>query len=232
MVVLRVADAGDVVRRQLEAFEGGPETGRLVDIAGKDHHRVLVEDDLQFQAEVADRFQDGRLVRPPRRHDDAADRDRHAAPPQLRHEALRRRLGEEGRLLVARPVELGAVLGDDPLEQVQVAEGAPEVVQLPAGDEDELAARRAEPFQGGQGRRVHDAVAGDRAIVIGGQSQVAHRGSPRAIGAAEQTGCRPTSRIESRKHETRKREKDRKGGWLCFFATSLSFLVLSCFVLS
>ena len=105
-------------------LQGGGQPGRLVDAGRQHHHRALVEDHLQLQPQVADGFEDGGLVRLPGGDDHPADRDR------LRRRAARRRLDERCRA-AARPaasplaggaVEQGAVLGDDPLEEVDVGE--------------------------------------------------------------------------------------------------------------
>ena len=54
VVVLGVADGDDVVRRQTESLERRREPGRLVDAGRQHHHRALVEDHLQLEAEIAD----------------------------------------------------------------------------------------------------------------------------------------------------------------------------------
>ena len=87
VVVLGVADADDVVRRDLELLESGHEAGRFVH-AGRQHHDgAFVEDDLQLEAELANRVEDGFFVRLARRHDDLAGGERgDAALAQSRKE--------------------------------------------------------------------------------------------------------------------------------------------------
>ena len=57
MIVLGVADAHGVVQRDVELFQRRLETGRLVHAARQHHHGALVEDHLQLEAQIADRFQ-------------------------------------------------------------------------------------------------------------------------------------------------------------------------------
>jgi hypothetical protein len=67
MVVLGVADADDVVRRQMEVRERALEAGGLVHARRQHHDGALVEDHLELEAEVADGGEHRRVVggRPP-----------------------------------------------------------------------------------------------------------------------------------------------------------------------
>ena len=142
MVVLGVADADDVVRRDLELLERGHEPRRLVDAGRQDHDGAFVEDHLQLEAELADRFEHGRLVRLARRDDDLADGERRdAALAQSGEQRRRRRLREPAPLLRRGPIEQRAVLGDDALEDREVRVDGHEIVELAARDEHEPAPR-------------------------------------------------------------------------------------------
>ena len=82
VVVLGVADADHVVRRQPALHQRRGQPARLVDAGGQHHHRALVEYDLQLEAELADRLEHDVLHRLPARDDAAANRERmHAALP-------------------------------------------------------------------------------------------------------------------------------------------------------
>jgi hypothetical protein len=97
VVVLRVADGDHVVRRQTTLDQRRGEAARLVDTRGQDHDRALVEDDLQLEAEPANRLQHDVLHRLPAGDDSAANRQRmHAALAQPPHERLGRRRRERG----------------------------------------------------------------------------------------------------------------------------------------
>ena len=106
MVVLGVADADDVVRRDLELLESGHEARRFVHAGRQDHDGAFVEDDLQLEAELANRVEDGCLVRLARRDDDLAGGERgDAALPEGRKKKRRRRFREPSPLFRRWPVE-------------------------------------------------------------------------------------------------------------------------------
>ncbi len=55
MIVLRISDAHGIVRRERQRIEGRTQSGRFADAGRENHYRVAVEDDVQVQAEFADR---------------------------------------------------------------------------------------------------------------------------------------------------------------------------------
>ena len=76
MIVLRVPHTDDLVGGYSHLAQRGLETAALVH-AGRQHHdRVVVEDDLELEAQVANRLQDHDLVGPPGRHDRSALEER------------------------------------------------------------------------------------------------------------------------------------------------------------
>jgi urease beta subunit len=83
-------------------------------------------------------------------------------------------------------VDDGAVFGDDVLEEVEARERDRQVFEQPPRHEHDLAAGAANRFERGHRRRVDPAVAGERAVVVGGEDEVAHSvvGSAVAIGPA------------------------------------------------
>ena len=179
VVVLGVADADDVVRRDLELLERGHEPRRLVDAGRQDHDGAFVEDDLQLEAELADRFEHGRLVRLARRDDDLAGGERgDAALAQSGEQRRRRRLREPAPLLRRRAIEQRAVLGDDALEDREVRMDAHEIVELAARDEHEPAPRREHVLERGDGLGGYLAVGRERAVIVGCQQVVPHSSRP------------------------------------------------------
>ena len=189
LVVLGVADADDIVRRQAEALERALEAPGLVDVAGQHHHRALVEDDVQLERKVVDGLEHDRLVRFPGGDDGAADRrGRHAEVLQTLHERRRRRLGERGFLLLCGVEEKGPVLGNDEVEQLQLREGPLQVGKVPAGDEDQLSAGALDLLQPLDGRRIDAAIVGQGAVVVGRQGNEEHVAPPLCGSAQEEVG--------------------------------------------
>src|SRR5262249_46478936 len=85
----------------------------LADAGWKHHDGVLVEDDLELQAHVADGLDDSRLVWAPCGHDYLSGTERsYAALSQCLDKFMRWRLGEDFLFLGARVVEKCAILGD------------------------------------------------------------------------------------------------------------------------
>ena len=104
VVVFRVADADHVMRRQPQLVRAAVNPVALLTPDGN-HHRALVEDHLQFQADVADGIQDCGLMRLPGGNDDASRRHRpDAALFQLFGERSVGGRGEDLFFLRGRPV--------------------------------------------------------------------------------------------------------------------------------
>ena len=177
VVVLRVADADDVVRRQTQLVERGGQARRLVD-AGRQHHDgALVEDDLQLQAQLADRLEHRR----PRAAPDVATIT--APTRQRRHAARRQPLrrtppapgGPSSRSSrVGRPQKQRAVLGDDARRR-STSRGRPVPGRRARGRSPARApAAGPQARQRVARRRRQHAAFGDGAVVVAGEGEVAH----------------------------------------------------------
>ena len=106
MIVLGVTDADHVVRRQPALDQRAGQSARFVHARRQDHHRTLVEHDVQLEAELAHRLQHDLLHRLPRGDNAAANRQRlHATLAQARDERLGRRRGKHGLAAGARLIE-------------------------------------------------------------------------------------------------------------------------------
>ena len=191
MIVLGVADGHAVVRRQAQLVERGGQTGRLVHARGQDHHGALVEDHLALEAELPDHVQHDRLVRLARGDDDAADGQRGDPPAdQLRDERLGRRVGQCALLLRGRPVEHGPVLGDDPIEQLEIGEQRHQVGELAAGDEQGLAAAVSQREQGRHGGRGDLPIPGQGSVIVTREREITH-GELSRSSSESQVPCQP-----------------------------------------
>ena len=116
MVILRIADADHVVRRQREHRQRRVESGPLRDATGQEHERALVEDERALDADVADRGERGVRIALGGRDDRRAEVERHPTAPQLLHQRGLRRVAKRPRLAGLGEVKERAVLGDDGVE--------------------------------------------------------------------------------------------------------------------
>ena len=179
MIVFCVADPDDIERRQAQPRERGGQAARLVDPGREHHHRPLVEDDLQFQPEVANCLEHDGFIRLPRCDDAAADRERrHFAALQLFDEERRWSLSERDLLPRRRVDEERPVLEHGEIEQVEIGKHPSQIRQLPPADEDQLTAGLLQQAQRLEGRLRDDAVFGERAVVVGRERDEIHP-SPR-----------------------------------------------------
>src|SRR5262245_48470705 len=130
---------------------------------------------MQFEAEIADRFQHDRLMRLPGRHDGSPDRER-CDPPvaQMLDEAIDRRVRQQLFLVLCRVKKQRAVLGNDQIENLDAAEGLLQFGQLSAGDEQNLAPGSFDLFQGGNANLVNASVMREGSVVIDRESNKQH----------------------------------------------------------
>src|SRR5581483_1999092 len=89
VVILGIADADYVVRREAQFAQRRLQARALIDTRRQHHHRALVEDDLQLQPQLADGFDHRGLLRLPGGDDALANRERlHASFFEAAHEGL------------------------------------------------------------------------------------------------------------------------------------------------
>jgi hypothetical protein len=167
VIVLRVADAGEVVRGELGQVERRGEPGPLGHAARQEHQRALVEDERALDAGLADRRQRGVGVGGRRREDRGADLERHAVPPERLDQRGLGRISEAAHCALLREVGEAAVLRDDEVEEaVDVRTHALEIVEHAAGDEKQPAAGFADAREHGRGLGGQTSVVGDRPVVV------------------------------------------------------------------
>src|SRR5579871_4551366 len=121
MIVFRIADGDDVVRRELKFLECFSQAGRLVDARGQHHDRVLVEDHLQLQPKVANRLQYHGLMGS-KGPDDRLTHAHSSNTPLAKslHEFLGWRGSQKILLALGRAIEHSSVLGDNAIEDFQI----------------------------------------------------------------------------------------------------------------
>jgi hypothetical protein len=171
MVVLRIADSDHLVRRHAETAQRGLYPRSFVDAGGQHHDRFPVEDHLQLESELADRFDHLRLLRRMRRDDDPSHLQRlDTTPSQRCDEVLGRRLREQRDIAAVRVVKEGAVLGDDVIEELSALANAQQVVQPASGNEDRAPAGCAQALESAHRRTRDPPARRERVVVIGRQN--------------------------------------------------------------
>ena len=81
VIVFGIPDADHVMRGKSEFLKRHTQSRRFVDAGRKDHDRAFIENNLQFQAKIADDFDRSLFVRLPGRDNDPAHR--HTRSPSL-----------------------------------------------------------------------------------------------------------------------------------------------------
>ena len=172
VIVLCVAHSDHIVRRELELRERGIQSRRLVHARRQYHHRALVENDLQFQTELTDHFEDRGLVRLPGRDDRVPDRQRrNIALLELFHENSRRSRRDHVLLARRRLIEQRAVFRHNEVENADFRKGPLQARQFPSRHKNKPPPGLLETLQGAAGVGMDDAVMRDGAVKIGGESQ-------------------------------------------------------------
>ena len=198
MVIFGIADADDVVAGEFQFGEGAIESCHLVDAGGQHHDGAFVEDDLQFEPELTDAFENRDLVRMPGSDDYVADAEaRDAAPLEIGDEFIGRALRQRAFFARGWIEEKGAIFGNDAIEEIEVGEDAFEIGQFPACDHDQLAPGLTEIPQSFKGGFVDSAIVSESAVVVCSQCEISHKGAPRqrcicvtnGRSAKENTGC-------------------------------------------
>src|SRR5437867_10340873 len=176
MIVFRITDSDDVMRREAKLSERDVQSGCLVHSGWKDHHRALVEDDLQLQPKIAYELNGGRLMRAPRCNDDASDRDSLcSAFDELLPELIRRPLGERPFFARRGPKQQRAVFRNDSIEKIEPRENFDQVVQFPSGNKNEFSSGFTNVFKGKDSVFADFPVPCDRPVVIACQGVVPHK---------------------------------------------------------
>ena len=154
------------------------QAARLVDTGGKNHDRALVEDNLKFESQIANRVEDDILVRRPGRHDDLPDGERgDAALPQRVNEPIGRTFTENRFGFVVGTVEQRAIFRDDAIEKCEVRADTYQVIQRSSSHEDDPAPCGAKALERVDGSIIDRAVVRDRSVIVGGERKIAHAGT-------------------------------------------------------
>lgn len=178
-IVFGIADAEHAVWPKSERMDGGAKPARLVDTGWEHHERAFVERDLDIETELADDVAHGRLACLSGRDDANAHRKRRDVSRAKRVDQRGGCARRKRSLLSCRGlVEHCAVFDNGEVAQVESRKDVLEIGALPAADENEAAARLLQPRERRDRGIVDDAVAGDRAVVVGCESEEAQIRAP------------------------------------------------------
>ena len=170
VIVLGVADAAQVVGRELERGQRRQEPRALGDAAGQQHQRALVEHQCALDAGLPDGGERGLSVRLIGGHDGAAEVEADAAEAQRLDQRGLGWIAERSHFTPSRQVQQATILGDDGVEHpVQVGAGIAKIGQHAPGHEQKSPARFSDARQRGRRRRTDLAVLSDGAVVIDGE---------------------------------------------------------------
>src|SRR5207237_7125275 len=127
----------------------------------------LVEDDLEFEAELPNDVKRQLLVRFHGGHHDVPNEERiDSSVLERQDEGIGRPFGEQAEFAFPGSIDYGAVFGDDSIEDRKLGKNPNEVVDLPAGDQDQFSSAAGQSPQRLGRLGVDLDVMGQRAIVI------------------------------------------------------------------
>jgi hypothetical protein len=140
-------------------------------------------------------------MRSHRCHNALSDGKRHSPFTQIGHEFGGGGRAQESLLARCRVVKQSAILGDDPVEQMETRKYLAQAGKFAASDQYQLSPRLPSPFQPCQGVPADPPIAGQSPIVIRGYCQKSHRFSVPTIingdgvatlaGLPDRRGCPP-----------------------------------------
>jgi len=185
MIVLCIADGHDALTRESQVSQHRQKAGTLVDPPGQDHHRFVVKDYVQAEFQLADGSTDCCIMRSNRCHNALSHGKRHSLLPQFGHE-----FGGGGRAqksLFARfgVVKQSAVLGDDPVEEMEARKHIAQAGKFAASHQYHLPPRSPRSFQRSQGVAADPSISRESPIVIRGYCPKSHRFSVSTIANAD-----------------------------------------------
>jgi hypothetical protein len=190
VVVLGIADAEHVVRRQPQHAQCLAQAGRLADRLRQDHDAAGVEQERQRQPQLLDRAQRRVRIGGIEFGDAGAGTDRDPALAQQFQQPKSRRRGQHDRPPDLRERQHRPVFGHDGIEQPEVADQHAQVVEDPAGDQHDPEAALAGRADRDPHGRIEPTALGDRAVVVEREHAQPHR--PPTIAAPMRRRCPPS----------------------------------------
>lgn len=94
--------------------------------------------------------------------------------PKYCNKLLRSLFGEQADTLRCWRIEERAVLPDNKFKQICTREDCQKLVKLPAGDQQQLASRKAAAFQSFDGRLMDSPMQSQGAVIIAGEDMISN----------------------------------------------------------
>jgi len=171
-IVLRVADAEDVLRLQPQFAESGAESAAFVHALRHGHERFTIADHVPVQLQFHDGFSHRGFMGVLSSDDASADGQRfHAQPVKPGKETRWRRSAKQFFFRRLGAVQHSPVFGDDVVKHFPMGKDPAQVLQQPAGNQNKSAAGCAPALQSIQCVKVSPGTARERLVVIGGDGK-------------------------------------------------------------
>jgi hypothetical protein len=175
MIVLCIPDRYDTLTRNPQLRQRGGKACAFVDPAGQDHHRFFVKNYLQAEFQLLDRQIDGCFMRFHRCHNTLSHRKWYPQPPQPGHNFGGRGRAQESLLACRRVMKQSAVLGDNPVKEMEARKYITQAGEFAAGDQYQLSSRPPSSFEPSQGIASDPPITSQSPIVIRGYRPKSHR---------------------------------------------------------
>src|SRR5579862_415282 len=178
MVVFRVTNRHQVVKRKSHLVERGPQARSLVHSRWQHHHRTLVEYHLVVQPQPPNHLQNYVLRRRPARHNRTPHIEFHPRGAQRGQKLLSRRLGEQFLFTARRIVKQRPILRHDAVKKLRPREHPLQILQPPSCHHQQPSPGCLQVLQRPHCHSIHHAIRGQRPVIVRGQPQVPHQPSP------------------------------------------------------
>src|SRR5579862_7308165 len=175
MVVFRVTNRHQVVKRKSHLVERGPQARSLVHSRWQHHHRTLVEYHLVVQPQPPNHLQNYVLRRRPARHNRTPHIEFHPRGAQRGQKLLSRRLGEQFLFTARRIVKQRPILRHDAVKKLRPREHPLQILQPPSCHHQQPSPGCLQVLQRPHCHNIRHTIRGQRPVIVRGQPQVPHQ---------------------------------------------------------
>jgi hypothetical protein len=175
MIVLCIPDRYYTLTRNPQLRQHGGKACALVDPARQDHHRFFVKDYLQAEVQLLDRLKDGCSMRFHRRHNTLSHGKRYPLPPQTGHDSGGGGRAQKSLLAGRRVMKQSAVLGDNPVKEMEARKYITQAGEFATGDQYQLSSGTSSPFEASQSIAADPPITSQSPIIVRGYRSKSHR---------------------------------------------------------